>query len=136
MNARRIEPVDEAVILPYVLGQPTGVTMAPAMRPYASPIDSKEVDEVGMAIAMDEVRSAYPSETITEMEHNNEGFDILVGPADSPVRFVEVKSTRSRRPVFNMSEAERKFSVANASRYSLLIIAGIDRKTQAHLTEH
>ena len=35
-----------------------------------------------------------------------------------------------------MSEAERKFSVANASRYSLLIIAGIDLKTQAHLTEH
>ena len=131
-NAVHIDPVDEAVILPYVLGQPGGVTIAKVEHPFATPEDSALVDEIGMEIAVREVGSRFPGLPVVEQPHNNPGFDILVGPAERPTRYVEVKSTRASQPVFNLSEWERRFSHANADNYSLIVVVGIDIATRSH----
>ena len=66
------------------------------------------------------------------MAHNNEGFDILVGSGDRPVRYVEVKSTRADEPAFIISESERLFSRTHADRHSLVVVTGIDLQSGAH----
>ncbi len=131
-NAVHIAPVDEAVILPYVLGHADGVTSTEASYPFATPEDSALVDEIGMSIAMDVVRDRFPGLKVTEQPHNDPGFDILVGTKTQPTRYVEVKSTRASEPVFNMSEGERRFSHANASAYSLLFVTGVDIGSRTH----
>lgn len=135
-NPNRIDPVDEAIILPYILGSPAAHAVTPAHDGYASPVDSVEVDEVRMDIAMGEVRAAFPGERVMRMPHNNPGFDILVEDRSAPVRYIEVKSTRSPEPVFNMSEGERRFSAAHADRYTLLVIAGVELSARTHQTVH
>jgi hypothetical protein len=103
---------------------------------HAYPLDGAEVDAVGMEVALAHVSSRFPGHVVTQMPHNNPGYDILVGLSAAPVRYVEVKSTRADAPVFNLSEGERRFSVAHAPLYSLLVITGIDIEARTYLETH
>lgn len=79
-----------------------------------------------MTTALARCGELWPGAEIERQPHNNPGFDIRVGPADDVVRFVEVKGTTMPRPAFFLSEGERRFSVANAERYTALIVHSID----------
>lgn len=103
---------------------------------YASPDVSTAVDEYAMKAAIGHVASLFPGHTITEMPKNNPGFDIRVGPEGAEVRFVEVKGTQASEPVFFLSEGERKFSRREKSRYSILVITGIDLKGKSDAARH
>jgi hypothetical protein len=83
-------------------------------------------------VALDELRRAFPKEAVTRMPHNNAGFDIRVGSAERPVRYVEVKSTRTQDPTFLISEYERLFSLKHAAVYMLLVVTGIDTAARTH----
>lgn len=100
--------------------------------PHASPTDSHAVDDVGMEIALGLVRDAFPGDVVEPMAQNNPGFDFRVGPAESPTRYVELKSTRSHVAKFIISEGERRFSEAHPDQYSLLVLTGIDLETRTY----
>ncbi len=84
-------------------------------------VERHAVDAV-LALLNDE----YPEHPVVEMVRNNPGFDILVGDPQDAHAFIEVKGTQAAEPVFWLTEGERKFSIANADRYELFVIAGID----------
>ncbi|PVG82106.1 hypothetical protein DDE18_15620 [Nocardioides gansuensis] len=71
---------------------------------------------------------------VKEMPRNNPGFDLLVGQAKSPLRYVEVKGTQSAAPVFFMSDGEREFSRRYQDRYTLVVVSGIDVTAGSHTT--
>ena len=69
---------------------------------YASPVLRAAVDEYAVDAANDVVRGIWPHSSVLVQPHNNPGFDILVGEADQPERYVEVKGTTlplPRRPL-------------------------------------
>lgn len=108
------------------------IVPAPTASGYASPVDADRVERYSVGIAA-EVMSRRFNESVTAMHHNNPGFDLLVGSLDAPVRFVEVKGTRSLEPVFLMSEGERSFSVRNAPLYTLVVVTGVDLQSDSHV---
>jgi hypothetical protein len=124
--------VESASIVPASTPATPTPPAGPAKGGYATPDDADAVDAIGMEVALGVVRKAYPGQPVKAMPKNNPGFDILVGTATVPVRYVEVKSTRSLEPVFLMSEGERRFSVDNASCYELLVVTGIDVANRTH----
>lgn len=92
---------------------------------YASPADARAVEQYSLKTALEWLQHEHVGEVVKEMPHNNPGFDVLVGPASEPVRYAEVKGTRSPQPKFWLSEGERQFSLAHSDRYVLLVIANI-----------
>ncbi|MCM3533987.1 DUF3883 domain-containing protein [Cellulosimicrobium funkei] len=90
------------------------------------------IDAYAMGTALATLTKEYPEFEVVRMPHNNPGFDIRVGPVASPQRYVEVKGTQATKPVFFLSEGERVFSVRNAEKYSLLVVAGIDVEARTH----
>lgn len=109
-----------------------GSIAPPPAGGYADPASSLEVDKYAMKVAMGEVQQWFASLEVTQMPHNNPGFDIRVGSITDPTRYVEVKGTSTSDPLFFMSEGERDFSVRNAPLYSLLIVVGVNWKLQTH----
>jgi hypothetical protein len=118
---RRILAVGEA-------GDPTaGRRRREAALPYAPPETARLVDEIAVELALAELRARYPTAQLTEMPHNNPGYDVRVREGGNVIRYVEVKGTLRGEPHFFMSEGERLFSHENAARYSLLVFYAIDR---------
>lgn len=99
---------------------------------YASPEVIAAVDEYAMLTAMVWTEETFEGAPIERMAHNNPGYDIRVGPPTNPEVFVEVKGTQTGEPAFFISEGERKFSLAHAERYVLIVISGIDSMNQTH----
>jgi hypothetical protein len=99
---------------------------------YASPTVSAAVDAHAMTAAMGHVASPWPTHMIEQMPRNNPGFDIRVGPAGAEDWYYEVKGTQASEPLFFMSEGERKFSLREGSRYTLLVVVGIDLRNGTH----
>jgi hypothetical protein len=81
---------------------------------------------------MGQVASLWPTHPIEQMPRNNPGFDIRVGPAGAENWYYEVKGTQASDPLFFMSEGERKFSLREARRYTLLVVVGIDLRNGTH----
>ena len=94
---------------------------------YASSAVAIAVERISVDLALQWLAREFPGASITEMPHNNPGFDIVVGPLSQPDLFVEVKGTQSFLPSFFMSEGERQFSLHNAASYLLLVVSQIDR---------
>ena len=111
---------------------PSATSEGRRARSYPTGPDIREVDAYAMTVAMEWARTRFPTHEPTRMPHNNPGFDIRVGPADDPHRYLEVKGTRSHAPIFFLSEGERRFSAKYASRYTLLVIAGVSLTTNTH----
>lgn len=103
---------------------------------YASSSTAVAVDRIAMQVAMQIVRERFPSHVVKQMPHNNPGYDILVGCHSEPVHFVEVKGTQAAEPIFFLSEGERRFSITNSDRYSLLAITGIDILAETYAACH
>lgn len=101
----------------------------PVAPAYADPATARAVEDMSVAVAVEHVHERF-GESVKVMPRNNPGFDLLVGSASSPTRYVEVKGTQSAQPVFFMSEGEREFSVRNAAKYTLLVVSGIDLGSQ------
>ena len=123
---------------PTQTGRPPRKPKAKGKARYGSPDNNPLVDAIAMAAALDSVRERFPGLVVERMPHENPGFDIRVGPADAIAHYIEVKGTQSSEKVFFLSEGQRKFSVANASEYSLLVVSGINVKADTHtqLTWH
>jgi hypothetical protein len=94
--------------------------------PYASPETARLVDAIATEVARERLAQAHGRGAVHLMPHNNPGYDVRINGADGVVEYVEVKGTTRPMPHFYMSEGERLFSVENASRYSLLVVYGID----------
>lgn len=108
-------------------GDPTaGRRRRQVSMPYASPETARLVDEIAIELARRLLGERHGETAVHLMPHNNPGYDIRVATADGPVEYVEVKGTTRAMPHFYMSEGERLFSVENASRYTLLVVYGID----------
>lgn len=56
----------------------------------------------------------------------------VVGAAGAEDWYYEVKGTQASEPLFFMSEGERKFSLRECSRYTLLVVIGIDLRNGTH----
>jgi hypothetical protein len=102
-----------------------------AGRSYADSKMAAAVEAYSVQVALGALRARY-SQTVTVMPRNNPGFDLRVGPSESPVRYVEVKGTRAADPVFFLSEGERRFSILNADRYTLMVVSGINLASITH----
>jgi hypothetical protein len=109
-----------------------GQRRAGGARGYASPAVSAAVDAYAMTAAIGQVTSLWPTHPIEQMPRNNPGFDIRVGLAGAEDWYYEVKGTQASEPLFFMSEGERKFSRREASRYTLLVVVGIDLRNGTH----
>lgn len=94
--------------------------------PYASPETAQLVDEVAVELARARLAEMHGYTAVRVMPHNNPGYDLRVDHTDGHAHYVEVKGTTRPFPHFFMSEGERRFSVANGSRYTLLIAYAID----------
>lgn len=90
------------------------------------PFVNAEVELFAVRTAVAILSGEQPPETIRVMARNNPGYDILVGPADNPLVYVEVKGTRRGVPAFFLTEGERAFSHAHDSSYHLLVVYEID----------
>jgi hypothetical protein len=140
-NPVRIEPADEAVIVPYLEWS----TVVPLVKTSSqldvrAPIaaDSTVIIEnfsVDHAVVI--VEAWFPGAHVEVKKHNNPGFDLVVTDCGRVIRYVEVKGTRSALPIFHLTETERRFSEENATLYTLLVLWSIDldRKTY-QLTRH
>jgi Domain of unknown function (DUF3883) len=85
-----------------------------------------EVDAFAVRVALEELQRRFPGQAVAEQPHNNPGFDIRVGSADRPIRYVEVKGTQRPAPSFLLSEGQRRFSVENHDRFMLAVVFDID----------
>lgn len=103
-------------------------------RRYATSADAAAVEAYSVGVASKIARGRFGG-PVTEMPRNNPGFDLRVGNAGNPVRFVEVKGTRTLAPAFFMSEGERQFSIRNADLYTLIVVSGIDLVAGSHAME-
>lgn len=112
-----------------VVGTPTAVGLRSA--PYASPKVAREVEDFSVAVAVARMKARFGMH-VEVMPRNNPGFDLRVGPAGSPTRFVEVKGTQTSDPVFFMSDGERTFSQSHAGLYTLVVVSGIDLQARTH----
>lgn len=103
----------------------------PVAPSYADPETAKKVEAISVAAAVTAIEERF-GEPVKVMPHNNPGYDLRVGPADAPTRYVEVKGTQSAAPVFFMSDGEREFSIKNDDRYTLVVVSGIDVEAGTH----
>ncbi len=129
-NPVQIDPVDEAVIAPYIKW-PSAYALIDSTEAqdnfvYAISENAKTIEEISTEFALSEIKKWYPQADIQVMNHNNPGFDILVTQNALPICYVEVKGTQFNKPKFHLTETERKFSIINSSIYSLLVIWNIN----------
>lgn len=131
-NPVRIDPEDEGIITPFLKWSSTSPLILPSEIneeiSFAIAETAQTIEEISVGHALSEIRRLYPDAKIEVMNHNNPGFDILVTEENRVIRYVEVKGTQSDRPVFHMTETERKFSSLNSSLYLLLVVWKLDLK--------
>lgn len=106
--------------------EPSSEESARAGGAYAKATLRVAVEEFAIAVALARVTATYGGLAVEEQSHSNPGFDIRVGPAGAPLRFVEVKGTMLQMPTFFITEGERYFSEVHAGRYTLMVIFSID----------
>ena len=99
---------------------------------HVSPSSIVEVDKYAIDAAECLAKELWPKLAVTVLPHNNPGYDILVGTADHPERYIEVKGTVLPVPRFFMSEGQRIFSRAQGERYTLLVLYSIDLRLRSH----
>jgi hypothetical protein len=109
-----------------------GYLIAPVTAVYANHPTIRAVEDYSVAVAQAAMYERF-RETLQVMPHNNPGFDIRVGPASFPTRYVEVKGTSALQPTFFMSDGERNFSLRHAPRYTLVVVSGIDVTALSHV---
>jgi Domain of unknown function (DUF3883) len=103
------------------IGGDEGAAVLPADPALRKAIETYAVDRV-----VADLEAAYGKGMVRKMATNNPGYDIEVDrPGEDPLS-VEVKGTLRAAPVFLMSETERAYSAANADRYELRVVWGID----------
>jgi len=90
------------------------------------------VECYAVKVAIDRVLVRFPDTTVEEMAHNHPGFDLLVRKGNRVHRYIEVKGTRQGRPVFHMTENERRFSSAFDDHYEIVVVYSIDLKEETH----
>jgi len=93
---------------------------------YPTAAQAREVELFSVDRAREYLRVRYPGTEVEVMPHSNPGYDLRVGQAEDPIRYVEVKGTTTDQPAFFMSENERQFSVRHAARYTMILLAEID----------
>lgn len=98
---------------------------------YADPATAQVVEEYSVSLAERLMWRRF-GEPVQVMPRNNPGFDLRVGSRLRPTRFVEVKGTQTAEPVFFMSDGERRFSIANTTRYTLIVVSGINVRRGTH----
>jgi hypothetical protein len=123
---------EQAVALQDLAGTVAATSDSAALAIAGPPPPDPEVDRFGVEVARRLLVEEYPGREVDVQAHANPGFDILVGTRSAPVRFVEVKSSANVVPRFFLSENERRFAAANAGRYSLVMVLGIDVKAGTH----
>lgn len=131
-NPVQIDPEDEVIISSFIkwstISSLDTSDKTNSDMPFAIAENAKTIEEISVGFALSEVKKMYPSAKIEVMRHNNPGFDILVTEQNRVVRYVEVKGTQAEKPVFHMTENERRFSSQNFSLYSLIVIWNLDLK--------
>ena len=84
------------------------------------------LEEFALAAATHHLKQQYPNERVTQQPYNTPGFDVLVGTAQAPQRYVKVKATLKPMPSVILSEGERQFSIDHKDHYELIMIYAID----------
>lgn len=135
-NPVQIDPEDEATITPFInwsstvplniLPQPSDDIHFPTYE------EAMKIEKISVAYVVTEIKKLYPQAQVEVMNHNNPGFDILVTEQNQVIRYIEVKGTQSDKPVFHLTETERKFSKNNSLLYSLLVIWMIDINSKTY----
>jgi hypothetical protein len=135
-NPVRIDPEDEAIIIPYInwssIVPLNNLAQTPDEPQFPTPKEAIEIEKISVEHAVAEVEKLYPQTHIEVMNHNNPGFDILVTDQSRVIRYIEVKGTQADRPIFHLTETERKYSKNNSSLYSLLVIWMIDVNSKTY----
>jgi hypothetical protein len=103
----------------------------PEAGSYANSVDSRMVEQYAVDVVRNIVAEKYGA-AVKTMPRNNPGFDLLVGSSETPVRYVEVKGTRSTSPVFFLSEGERQFSIKYSHLYTIIVVSGINLLLKTH----
>jgi hypothetical protein len=81
-----------------------------------------------MSVALEELRSRFPTLVAEPQPRNNPGFDILLAESGNTRSrrgehfYIEVKGTTRRVPVFFATEGELQFSRRNANRFRLVVV--------------
>ncbi len=102
----------------------------PRHAQYAPSEVARAVEDFAVQRACAWLAARYRGCTVTVMPRNNPGFDIRVtDPQGSVVRFVEVKGTSAGQPSFYLSEGERQFSIAEAARFTLVVVWAVSLGT-------
>ena len=140
-NPVRIDSEDEAIIIPYInwssIVPLNNSIQLPDEIPYATSENAIMIEKISIEYALAEVKKWYPSAHIEVMSHNNPGFDILVTEQSRVIQYIEVKGTQLNKPIFQLTETERKFSKNNSSLYSLLVVWMIDVNSKTYkITKH
>jgi hypothetical protein len=98
---------------------------------YAPSEAARAVEEFAVRRAVDWLAARYVGCAIEQMPRNNPGFDIrVVASSGAVVRYVEVKGTSAGEPTFFISEGERQFSLAEATRFTLVVVWGVNLRTR------
>jgi hypothetical protein len=100
---------------------------------YASREVREAVDNYAMATVLTALSNRYPNMQYEAMPQNNPGFDVLLGAADAPTRYVEVKGTQASEPQFFLSEGERRYSIDHGDNYTIAVVYGIDLEGPTHV---
>lgn len=132
-GVRRIsERIYESMLSVAAGGTALAAAEAPDYRQYANASDIREVDAYAVSAVAEWTRSRYPGESVEVMPHNNPGFDLRVGRPEDPIRYIEIKGTRSNSTRFFISEGERLFSIRESKRYTLVVVVGIELEAKTH----
>lgn len=130
-----VRPLSDARFEAILAAASTVAVTRPSLRRidlnYARPDVSVAVESYSVSTAIRLVQERF-GEMPDVMPHNNPGYDLRVGTAGAPRRFLEVKGTQGQRPAFFITEGERLFAKHNADLYSLVIVFGIDLRKQTH----
>jgi len=128
-----VRPLSNAYYDAIIQASDVSVDLVPPERGpgYPAPELADAVGRYAVRVVIPLVEARFGSR-VTEMHHNNPGFDLLVGDTRQPERYVEVKGTQSIEARFFLSEGERLFSERNADRYSLVAVTGIDIARNRH----
>ena len=108
-----------------------GELLEPGAGSYADSVESRMVEDYAVEVARKTVVAKYGA-AVKTMPRNNPGFDLLVGSSETPIRYVEVKGTRSSSPVFFLSEGERQFSMKYSHIYTIVVVSGINLLSKTH----
>ncbi len=106
--------------------------IAKAQVPYQIEEPSFEIDEFALKVTLKELYQRYPDKKITQQSYERLGFDILVGNVEQAAAYVKVKATQHIKPIFSLSEAERRFSLENSERFVLSVIYQINLQSETY----